>query len=125
MKDQSGNTTTVSYKWALDKNLILLEFQSASWNSTAMTFYDRSADEVAYIAVDDRGGSLKGTWTLDGGHPLVVYQHTSAEGQTRRVGVLHKKVDESTFQGEMYEVSDTGQLAAQPRFTVEMKRQPK
>ena len=122
MEDEMGNKTTVSYRWALDKNLVMLDFRSARWNSKGMTFCDPAEDKVTYIAVDDRGGHLQGTWSLEGGNPLVVYEHTDTEGHKRRVGVLHKRVDDNTFKGEMYEVLDSGQLASQPALTVEMKR---
>ena len=101
----------------------MFDFQSARGNSKGMVFYNAADDRVVYVAADDRGGSDEGTWTLHHGNPLVVYQHTEANGETRGAGVLHRRSGDDAFVGEVYEVLDSGRIAAEPMFTMKFQRQ--
>ena len=121
-QDDAGGKTTSVYTWALDKNAVVVELHSAQVNSKGMLLFNASEDKVIYVAADNRGGTSQGTGAIIDGFPVIVYEYTFANGQKLRTGVLHRRVDDNTFRGEVYEGLSSGTLAVSPRRTLLFKR---
>jgi hypothetical protein len=118
-----GDKLQIIYKWELDKHMISMHFKMPNYEYRGMIFYKPVDNEVVQIGVDNRGGSSKAIWDTDGERAISKSEHTEANGEIRRFGVAHSKVDAETMKAEVYGLDSDGNLDEQPGFTIEYKRQ--
>jgi len=119
----AGDKLQVIYKWELNKHMISMRFKMGGYESYGMIFYKPLENEVVQVGADNMGGFSKGTWDTDGERAISKSEYTGAGGEIRRFAVAHSKVDADTMKAEVYELDSDGNLAEQPGFTVQYKRQ--
>jgi hypothetical protein len=117
-----GQKITIQYRWALDKNLVLVNFQMGEYAMQGMIFFKPLDEEVVQIGADNRGGHSKATWAPDGDKAVAKYEFTTATGEVRKIALTHAMVDKKTFTSEMFAIEDDGTLADTPWGTLEYKR---
>jgi len=120
-----GDKIQIEYKWQLNRHLITLHLKWPDYEYQGMIFYSPAEDEVIQIGVDSKGGSGKGTWDAEGNKAIIKYEHIGADWETDRMAITHSKVDANTMKAEVYSVDSSGQIADEPRGTLECKRQKK
>jgi len=120
-----GDKIQIEYKWQLNKHLTTLHLKWPDYEYLGIIFYSPAEDEVVQIGVDSRGGNGKGTWDVEGDKAIIKYEHLGADWETNRIALAHSKVDANTMKAELYSVDSTGQIADEPRDTLECKRQKK
>jgi len=117
-----GQKITIQYRWALDKNVVLVNFQMGEYAMQGMIFFKPMEEEVVQISADNRGGHSKVAWQPEGDKAVAKYEFTSAAGEVRKMAITHTKVDRKTFQAEMFAIDEFGDLAEKPWGTLEYKR---
>ncbi|HUV64102.1 MAG TPA: hypothetical protein VMW24_09395, partial [Sedimentisphaerales bacterium] len=118
-----GDKIDLAYKWELDKHLLSIHLKWPNYEYRGMIFYVPAEDKITQVGVDNRGGNGKGLWDADGNKAVHKYEHTDADGQTNKMGMVHSRVDNDTMKLEVYEISGDGELGQYPTFTTEYKRQ--
>jgi hypothetical protein len=120
-----GEKVELEYKWELDKHLIIMKFKVPDNEFHAMIYYIPTEDQVVQVTVDKKGGTGKGIWEPQGDKAILKHEHTDADWQTTKLGIVHSKVDNNTMKWEIHELYDSGELSDYPNMTVELKRQKK
>jgi len=120
-----GQKVMLQYRWALDKNLVVVNFQMDEYALQGMIFFKPLEEEVVQVGVDNRGGHSKATWAPDGDKAVTKYEFTSATGEVRKMAITHAKVDRKTFKAEMFGIDEFGDLSETPWGTLEYKRAPR
>jgi len=118
-----GDKVQVIYKWELDKHLVTINLKWPDYEHRGMIFYVPAADEVVQIGVDNKGGTWKGTWDAEENKGILKIEHTKADGETQKMAIIYSKVDAQTMKTELYGLRENGELEAQPRGTLEYKRE--
>ena len=117
-----GQKIIIQYRWALDKNLVLVNYQMGEYAYQGMIFFKPLEEEVVQIGADNRGGHSKGTWAPDGDKAVAKAEFTDAKGEIRKMAITHTMVDKKTLKTEMFGIEDDGTLADTPWGTLEYKR---
>jgi len=120
-----GEKIQIEYEWQLNRHLITLHIKGPDYEYQGMIFYRPAEDEVVQIGVDSKGGNGKGIWDVEGNKAIIKYEHIGADGEANRMAIAHSKVDADTMKAEVYSVDSSGQIADEPRDTLEYKRQKK
>jgi len=118
-----GQEIEISYQWSLDRYLATVDFKMGEYAYHGMIFYDAVEQKIVEIAVDNRGGTGKGTWDVEGETAISQSDRRAADGQTMKVAILHSKVDDKTMKLKVFSIDDSGARAADPWATLEFKRQ--
>jgi len=118
-----GDKIDVAWKWELDKHMLSVHIKWPNYEYRGMIFYMPAEDRVIQVGVDNRGGNGKGLWEADSNKAVHRYEHTGADGQIHKMGMVHSRVDNNTMKVEVYEISNDGQLGQSPSFTTNYKRQ--
>jgi hypothetical protein len=121
----SGDKIDLVWKWELDKHMLSVHLKWPNYEYSGMIYYVPAEEKILQIGVDNRGGNGKGLWEANGSKAVNKYEHTDADGQVHKIGMVHSQGDNDTMKLEIYEISDTGQLAESPAFTTQYKRQKK
>ena len=117
-----GDRIDVVWKWDLDKHMLSVSLKWPNYEYRGMIFYVPAEDKITQVGVDNRGGNGKGIWQAEGAKAVHRYDHTDAEGQINRMGMVHSRVDDDTMKVEVYEVSSNDTFSQSPVFTTEYKR---
>ena len=88
-----------------------------------MIYYDAVEQKIAEVGVDNRVGTGKGTWDMEGGKAISKSDRRAPDGQTIKVALLHSKVDAKTMKMEVFSIDGSGERADEPWATLEFKRQ--
>jgi hypothetical protein len=118
-----GQEIEVSFKWSLNRHLATIDFKMGEYAYHGMIFYDLAEQKVVEIGVDNRGGTNKGTWDIEGENAVSKGDRRQADGQTMRTANIHSKVDDKTMKLAVYSVDSSDQRADEPWATLEFKRQ--
>jgi hypothetical protein len=118
-----GDKIDVTYKWELDKCMLSVQVKWPNYEYRGMIFYVPAEEKVIQVGVDNQGGNGKGLWEAEGNKAVHRYEHTGADGQTNKMGMVHSRVNDDTMKVEVYEVSSDGTFGQSPAFTTQYKRQ--
>lgn len=121
-KTDEGQKILITYKWALDKHLVTIDYKGGDYEYRSMIFYVPAADEVVQIGVDNKGGTWKGTWDAEENKGILKIENTKADGEIQKMAIICSKVDAKTMKTELYGLRETGELEDQPRGTLEYKQ---
>ena len=117
-----GDKIDVTYKWELDKCMLSVDVRWPNYEYRGMIFYVPAEEKVVQVGVDNKGGNGKGLWEAEGNKAVHRYEHTDADGEINRMGMVHSRVNDETMKVEVYEISSGGQMGQSPLFTTEYKR---
>jgi len=120
-----GQEIEMTYKWGLDRYLATVDFKMGEYAYRGMIFYVPSEQKVIEIGVDNRGGTAKGTWEIDGEKAISKSERTQADGETMRVAMSNSKVNAETMKVAVYQIQANGEQADEPWATLQFKRQKK
>jgi len=118
-----GQDIELSYRWSLDRHLAIVDFKMGEYAAHSMIYYDAVEQKIVEVGVDNRGGTGKGTWDMEGEKAISKSDRRGADGQAMKVAMLHSKVDAKTMKMEVFSIDGSGELAADPWATLEFKRQ--
>jgi hypothetical protein len=121
----SGDKVELVWKWELDEHMLSVHLKWPNYEYRGMIYYIPAEEKVVQVGVDNKGGSGKGLWEANGSKAVNKYEHTDADGQVHKMGMVHSQTGSDAMKVEIYELSDTGQLGESPTFTTEYKRQKK
>ena len=120
-----GDKIDLVWKWELDKHMLSVHLKWPNYEYRGMIYYIPAEEKILQIGVDSKGGNGKGLWEANGSKAVNKYEHTDADGQIHKMGMIHSQAGNDTMKMEIYEISDTGQLGESPVLTTEYKRQKK
>lgn len=120
-----GQEIEMTYKWGFDRYLATVDFKMGEYAYRGMIFYVPNEQKVVEVGVDNRGGTAKGVWEIDGEKAISKSERTQADGETMRAAMLHSKVDAETMKVAVYQIQETGEQADEPWATLQFKRQKK
>lgn len=122
MTTDEGAEFVVSYRWVLDKRAVVTDLTMGQYASHGMIYYSPTEDKVMAVSVDNRGGITRGTWDISGEKALSKGEYIGPDGRKQSGVVKYSKVDPDTMKVEGFSV-EAGEVAAEPSFTVQLKRQ--
>jgi hypothetical protein len=117
-----GDKIDLAWKWELDKHMLNMHLKWPNYEYRGMIYYVPAEDKIVQVGADDRGGSGKGVWESEDDKAILKYENTDADGRTRKIAMVHSRVDKDAMKVEVYKISDTGELGESPAFTTEYKR---
>jgi hypothetical protein len=117
-----GDKISLAWTWELDKHVLNMHLKWPNYEYRGMIYYVPAEDKIVQVGADDRGGNGKGVWESEDDKAILKYENTDADGQTRKIAMVHSRVDKDTMKVEVYKLSDTGQLSESPVFTTQYKR---
>jgi hypothetical protein len=118
-----GQDIELSYQWSLDRHLATVDFKMGEYASHSMIYYDPVEQKIVEVGVDNRGGTGKGTWDIEGEKAVSKSDRRAPDGQTMKVAMLHSKVNAKTMKLAVYAIDDSGERADEPWATLDFKRQ--
>ena len=121
---ENGQTTDLSFAWALDKHVILMDRKDSRWEMKSMTAIDPESGEVRCMGVSNRGGIITGTWSEESGSPLLKFKARGQEGRSWKGAVLFKSGGDQNLHVEYYATDDWNNLVepAQAKFVFKRKK---
>ena len=118
-----GQEIEMTYKWGLDRYMATVDFKMGEYAYRGMIFYVPSEQKVVEVGVDNRGGTAKGTWDMQGEKAISKSERTQADGETMRAAMVHSKVNAETMKVAVYQIRETGEQADEPWATLQFNRQ--
>jgi len=120
-----GQEIEMVYRWGLDRYMVTADFKMGEYAYRGMIFYVPAEEKVVEVGVDNRGGTAKGTWEIDGEKAISKSNRTQANGESVKAAMIHSKVNGKTMKAAVYQVEANGEQADEPWATLEFKRQKK
>jgi len=114
----------LEYRWALDRYVVLAELRTVDYRYSGIIMLDPDRGEVVEAGADDKGGTVKGDWTDEGGDLVYRLQHTDSDGNVKKIHIVYAKVDADTITIAMYGVDNSGYRNSEPMSKLTYKRQP-
>ena len=111
------------YRWGLDRYLATVDFKMGEYAYRGMIFYVPTEQKVVEVGVDNRGGTAKATWDIEGEKVVSKGERIQGNGETVRVAIINSKVNNKTMKMELYSIDSSGERAYEPWATLEFKRQ--
>ncbi len=118
-----GQEIEMSYRWGLDRYLATYDFKMGEFAYRGMIFYVPTEQKVVEIGVDNRGGTAKATWDIEGEKAVSKSERIQADGETVRMAIINSKVNNKTMKMMLYGTDSSGEQADEPWATLEFKRQ--
>jgi len=118
-----GQEIEMLYRWGLDRYMATVDFKMGEYAYRGMIFYMPNEQKVVEIGVDNRGGTAKGSWEMDGEKAISKSERNQADDEIMRVAMVHSKVKAKTMKVEVYQVEANGEQADEPWATLQFKRQ--
>jgi hypothetical protein len=120
--EQSDMDIDIQYKWALDKNAVLVEAKTDQFEYIGMITLAPSGEEVVQTGADNKGGIWKSTWSE--GYDGAVNRHEMRrpDGTTEKMEHVYSKIDKDSFKIAEYAVESGGYRASSPRGETVFKR---
>ena len=122
-KTDDGPTVLLVYKWELNGHLLTADLKMGEYASRGMIFYVPGKEKVVQVGVDNRGGRTKGTWEAQDDKLVSKSEYVDAEGNVRKSATVHTEVDAKTIKIALYGLVQDGELADEPWFTMDFKRE--
>lgn len=120
-----GTEILLVYRWVCDGHAVVMDLKMGEYLSHGMIYYVPDDEKATAVSIDNRGGSSKGTWEVQGDKLVAKSEHTNADGEMRKSGAVYSKVDNKTIKIALYGLNDYDELDDEPWFTTEFKRQPR
>ena len=118
-----GQEIEISYRWGLDRYLATYDFKMGEFAYRGMIFYVPTEQKVVEMGVDNRGGTAKATWDIEGEKAVSKSERIQADGETVRMAIINSKVNNKTMKMELYGTDSSGEQADEPWATLQFKRQ--
>jgi len=118
-----GQEIEISYRWGLDRYLATYDFKMGEFAYRGMIFYVPTEQKVVEMGVDNRGGTAKATWDIEGEKAVSKSERIQADGETVRMAIIKSKVNKKTMKMELYGIDSSGEQADEPWATLQFKRQ--
>ena len=118
-----GQEIEMTYRWGLDKYMATVDFKMGEYAYRGMIFYSPSEQKIVEIGIDNRGGTAKGSWDMEGEKAVSKSERNQADGETMRTAMVNSKVNGKTMKVAVYQVESNGEKANEPWATLEFKRQ--
>ncbi len=118
-----GQEIEISYRWGLDRYLATYDFKMGEFAYRGMIFYVPTEQKVVEMGVDNRGGTAKATWDIEGEKAVSKSERIQADGEAVRMAIINSKVNNKTMKMELFGVDSSGEQADEPWATLEFKRQ--
>ena len=118
-----GQEIEMVYRWGLDRYMVTADFKMGEYAYRGMIFYVPAEEKVVEVGVDNRGGTAKGTWEIDGEKAISKSDRNQANGETMKAAMIHSKVNGKTMKVAVYQVEANGEQADDPWATLQFKRQ--
>jgi len=120
-----GQEIEMLYRWGLDRYLATYDFKMGEYAYRGMIFYVPTEQKVVEVGVDNRGGTSKATWDIEGEKAVSKGERIQADGETVRMAIITSKVNNKTMKMELYGTDSSGEQADEPWATFQFKRQKK
>lgn len=118
----SGDTVFISLKADLDNRVGFIHFKDRRSESKGIVVLDPISGEAKYYSGNNRGDAGTGVWTAEDNKAILKYKHTSADGNTTRMGLVFSKVNANTMRVALHELSEKDVLGEGSRGDLEFKR---
>lgn len=123
--DDSGNVYNLEYKWILDKHAISVMFKAGGMQYQGMIMFIPYNEQVIQVGADNKGGTIKGSWSEDWDGAAHRMEKEKADGSVEKIEHVHIMVDKDAFKVKEYTIEANGWRASQPRGELTFKRQKK
>ncbi len=110
----------LAYEYKLDKHAIGVKFTAGDREAEGMIVLKPGTDESIYMAIDNKGGISKGSWSEYQGNPLLKTT-IQTEDKEIKMATEHIKVDADTIKIIVHKQTDSGE-PGEVMVELEMKR---
>ena len=120
--EMDSYTLTLTYKWALKDRVISSHLKTGDSESFGLIGVNPDSGEIEQISYDSKGRKSEGTWGPKGDMPMLKTESKSDSGESRRMAVAFRKIDENNIEAQIFEVDAAGAVGDFSSFSFEMKR---
>ena len=118
-----GDEVVYEQKWALDRHAILVDLRTRDFKFSGIIVFLPWREEVLQFGVDNRDGIWEGAWRGEYGDAILRLQQMLADGEVRRMEMVHTRVDVDAIKMVTYGLSEAGNRAGGPWSTLTYRRQ--
>lgn len=120
--DQADTDIDVQYRWALDRNAVLVDARMGQFEYSGMITLAPSGEEVVQVGADNMGGTWKSTWTETYDGAANRHEMRRPDGTVEKIEHVYRKVDKDRFTVTEYAVGSSGYRESSPRGETTFKR---
>ena len=121
-----GQTYSATYRWRLNKNVIISRFDMAGrYAGYGLAYYDPAQGKILHAGVDSVGGLGRGHWQINDDSAIWKLNYVGPDSQERKMGIVYTREGRKALKTEYYDLDDSGKLASEPRMTTQYERKPK
>jgi len=103
----------------LDKHVVIIRGQVGDKiKFMGITRLDPEIAEATYTGFDNRGGTSKGTWDMEGGDLVLRIEGVSPDGNTWRGAVVFAQAGDKKLEMRMHSLDQWGDLEYPARFSI-------
>lgn len=120
---EEGQQITFEQRWVLDRHAVVTTSQIGDMKYYGMIMFIPYREEIVQVGADNQGGVWTGTWRDEYGSAVHRMEQKRPDGETRRMEIVHTRVDADTFKATAYPIDSSGSRASEPWATLTYKRQ--
>lgn len=116
-----GDVVRFEHKWALDRQVIQVDFQTPDFTYKGFVAYVPSREEIVQKGVDNQGGIYKGLWSQEYEAAALRIEHTEADGTVQKMDLVYRPGQDKAVEVAIYGVESDGWRASKPQITLQFK----
>jgi hypothetical protein len=120
---EEGQKITFEQRWVLDRHAVVTTSQIGEMKYHGMIMFIPYREEIVQVGADNQGGAWNGTWRDEYGSAVHRMEQKRPDGETRRMEIVHTRIDADTFKATAYPIDSSGSRASEPWATLTYKRQ--
>ena len=121
-----GQTLTATYRWRLNKNVIISRFDMAGrYAGYGLAYFDPAKNKILHAGVDSLGGLGRGHWQINDDSAIWKLNYIGPDSQERKMGIVYTRDGRKALKTEYYDLDDSGELVGEPRMTTQYDRKPR
>ena len=120
---ENGDTIIQQVRWDLDKHIVAHRGQIGDQiKFMGITGVNPETGDATYTGFDNRGGTSKGTWTMEGGDLVLRIEGVSPDGNTWKGAVVFAQAGDKKLEMRMHSLDQWGDLEYPARFSITLTK---
>ncbi|MBL7154169.1 MAG: hypothetical protein ISS79_10660 [Phycisphaerae bacterium] len=121
-----GGTFDLSFKWGLNKHVVISRFEMAGrYSGFGLVYYDPAKGKIVHAGIDSVGGLGRGFWQVGDDKAVWKMNYVGPNSEQRKMGIVYTRSSAKTLKMEYFGLDDNGELAGEPQRTTEFQRKAK
>ena len=121
-----GGTVDLSYRWGLNKHVVISRFEMAGrYSGFGLVYYDPTKGKIVHAGIDSVGGLGRGFWQISDDKAVWKLNYVGPNSERRKMGIVYTRSGAKTLKMEYFGLDDNGELAGEVQRTTEFQRKAK